>query len=131
MLGGAPATRGEDGPRMTDGGSRPRRPSARSLTRLSRPTPPVLSVSGTARTDRAGAAGASSGSTEPPVKSPQPDGQLQRRSFLRRSFDFYEDQIAYLTKVSLEERLAGKDSSMNAMLREAVDDYIKKRTHGK
>jgi hypothetical protein len=54
--------------------------------------------------------------------------QPQRRSFVRRSFDFYEDQIAYLTKVSLEERLAGKDSSMNAMLREAVDDYIKKRT---
>ncbi len=51
-----------------------------------------------------------------------------RRAFVRRSFDFYEDQIAYLTKVSLEERLAGKDSSMNAMLREAVDDYIKKRT---
>ena len=68
---------------------------------------------------------------KPPAKSPQPDGQLQRRSFLRRSFDFYEDQIAYLTKVSLEERHAGKDSSMNAMLREAVDDYIKKRTHGK
>src|SRR5512144_474028 len=28
MLGGGPATRGEDGPRMTDGGSRPRGPSA-------------------------------------------------------------------------------------------------------
>ena len=53
---------------------------------------------------------------KPLAKSPQPDGQLPRRSFLRRSFDFYEDQIAYLTKVSLEERLAGKDSSMNAML---------------
>ena len=68
---------------------------------------------------------------KPLAKSPQPDVQLQRRSFLRRSFDFYEDQIAYLTKVSLEERFAGKDSSINAMLREAVDDYIKKRTHGK
>src|SRR5512144_764783 len=67
----------------------------------------------------------------PPLPQLKQEAQPQRRSFVRRSFDFYEDQIAYLTKVSLEERLAGKDSSMNAMLREAVDDYIKKRTHGK
>jgi hypothetical protein len=67
----------------------------------------------------------------PRLPQSQPAASLQRRSFVRRSFDFYEDQIAYLTKVSLEERLAGKDSSMNAMLWEAVDDYIKKRTSEK
>ena len=50
-----------------------------------------------------------------------------KRSLLRRSFDFYEDQIAYLTRVSLENRLAGKEGSMNAMVREAVDDYIQKK----
>jgi hypothetical protein len=57
--------------------------------------------------------------------------QSSRRSFVRRSFDFYEDQVSYLTKASLEERLAGNEGSMNAMVREAVDDFIKKRTSGK
>src|SRR3712207_122337 len=28
------------------------------------------------------------------------------RRYVRRTFDFYEDQVAYLTKASLEERLA-------------------------
>src|SRR4051812_5312981 len=46
------------------------------------------------------------------------------RPYIRRTFDFYEDQIAYLTKASLEERLAGNDASMNAMVREAIDTYI-------
>ena len=54
-----------------------------------------------------------------------------KRSFVRRSFDLYEDQIAFLTRVSLEERLAGKEGSMNAMVREALDNYIKKRKAGK
>jgi hypothetical protein len=50
-----------------------------------------------------------------------------KRSFMRRSFDFYEDQIKYLTRESLEERLAGREGSMNAMVREAIDAWIKKR----
>jgi hypothetical protein len=54
-----------------------------------------------------------------------------KRGFVRRSFDFYEDQVSYLTKVSLQERLAGGEGSMNAMVREAVDDYIKKRSSRK
>jgi hypothetical protein len=54
-----------------------------------------------------------------------------KRSFVRRSFDFFEDQVSYLTRVSLEERLAGKEGSMNAMVREAIDDYIKQRTSRK
>ena len=81
--------------------------------RLPTPTPPAAAAKPT---------------NAPRLPQAKQAASLQRRSFVRRSFDFYEDQIAYLTKVSLEERLAGKDSSMNAMLREAVDDYIKKRT---
>ncbi len=50
-----------------------------------------------------------------------------KRSFVRRSFDFYEDQVSFLTRVSLEERMAGREGSMNAMVREALDDYIQKK----
>jgi hypothetical protein len=54
--------------------------------------------------------------------------QSTKRSFVRRTFDFYDDQIVYLTRQSLQERLAGKEMSMNEMVREALDDWIKKRT---
>jgi hypothetical protein len=70
-----------------------------------------------------------SGASLPHPKSEAP--RSGKRGFVRRSFDFYEDQVSYLTKVSLHERLAGKEGSMNAMVREAIDDYIKKRTNGK
>jgi hypothetical protein len=49
------------------------------------------------------------------------------RPYVRRTFDFYEDQIAYLTRASLEDRLAGGDGSMNAMVREAIDAFIAAR----
>jgi hypothetical protein len=51
-----------------------------------------------------------------------------KRSFVRRTFDFYEGQIAYLKQESLRDQLEGKEGSMNAMVREAIDDWIKKRT---
>lgn len=46
------------------------------------------------------------------------------RRFVRRTFDYFEDQIEYLTRVSLEERLAGRNVTMASMLREALDRYI-------
>lgn len=61
----------------------------------------------------------------PPAKSRT--AEPAKRSFVRRSFDFYEDQVSYLTRVSLEERMAGREGSMNAMVREALDDYIQKK----
>jgi hypothetical protein len=64
-------------------------------------------------------------------KSQQPTQKASKRSFVRRSFDFYEDQIKYLTRESLEDRLAGREGSMNAMVREAIDAWIKKRDSGK
>jgi hypothetical protein len=50
-----------------------------------------------------------------------------KRSFVRRTFDYLEEQIAYLKQESLREQLDGKEGSMNAMVREAIDDWIKKR----
>ncbi len=69
------------------------------------------------------------------IPSPVVTGQGQqsatpsvKRSFVRRTFDFFEEQIAYLKQESLREQLEGKEGSMNAMVREAIDDWIKKRT---
>jgi hypothetical protein len=69
------------------------------------------------------------------IPSPRTTGQgqqsatpLMKRSFVRRTFDFYEEQIAYLKQESLREQFEGKEGSMNAMVREAIDDWIKKRT---
>jgi hypothetical protein len=69
------------------------------------------------------------------IPSPVATGQGQqsstpslKRSFVRRTFDFHEEQIAYLKQESLREQLEGKEGSMNAMVREAIDDWIKKRT---
>jgi hypothetical protein len=60
-------------------------------------------------------------SAQPPVK----------RAFVRRTFDFYEEQISYLKQESLREQLEGKEGSMNAMVREAINDWIAKRTSTK
>jgi hypothetical protein len=55
----------------------------------------------------------------------------EKRPLIRRTFDLYEDQLNYLTKESLQERLAGKEGSMNAMVREAIDEWIAKRRPAK
>jgi hypothetical protein len=65
--------------------------------------------------------------TTRPVPSAVPASAPAGRRYIRRTFDFYEDQIAYLTRASLEDRLAGKEGSMNAMVREAVDLLIRER----
>jgi hypothetical protein len=55
------------------------------------------------------------------------DWPTGKRVLVRRGFEWYEDQLAALKKLSLKEQLEGKDSSMSAMVREAIDDYLKKR----
>jgi hypothetical protein len=72
------------------------------------------------------------------ISSPLPSDQVSqsatpslKRSFVRRTFDFHEEQIAYLKQESLREQFEGKEGSMNAMVREAIDDWIKKRTSTK
>jgi hypothetical protein len=59
-----------------------------------------------------------------PVPKPVSKPQGAARPYVRRTFDLYEDQLAYLTRASLEERLAGGEGSMNAMVREALDAFI-------
>ena len=51
----------------------------------------------------------------------------KRRPFVRRAFEWYEDQLAALKRLSLQEQMDGKDGSMSAMVREALDEYLKKR----
>ena len=63
-------------------------------------------------------------SVKPTQSAPSP----LKRSFVRRTFDFYEEQIAYLKQESLRAQLEGKEGSMNAMVREAIDEWITKRT---
>src|SRR4051812_43941577 len=62
---------------------------------------------------------------------PTINAQPAKRPFVRRTFDFYEDQIEYLKRESLQERLAGKEVGMNSMIREAIDDWVKKRASKK
>jgi hypothetical protein len=53
------------------------------------------------------------------------------RSFLPRTVNLYEDQIDYLSRQVLQDRLSGKNSSMNAWIREAMDDWIAKHKSSK
>ena len=76
--------------------------------------------------------------THAQLPSPLPENQVSqpaippvKRAFVRRTFDFYEEQISYLKQESLREQLAGKECSMNAMVREAIDDWIAKRNSTK
>jgi hypothetical protein len=76
--------------------------------------------------------------THAQLPSPLPESQVSqsatppvKRAFVRRTFDFYEEQIAYLKQESLREQLEGKEGSMNAMVREAINDWIAKRASTK
>ena len=64
-------------------------------------------------------------------RPPQAATPSTKHSFVRRTFDFYEEQIAYLKQESLREQLEGKEGSMNSMVREAINDWIAKRTSTK
>src|SRR5215469_9236538 len=53
-------------------------------------------------------------------RSDRPTG---RRVPVRRGFEFYEDQLITLKKISLQEQLDGKSGNMSQMVREALDEY--------
>ena len=55
-----------------------------------------------------------------------PDRPTGRRIPVRRGFEFYEDQLVALKKRSLQEQLDGKSGNMSQMVRDALDDYLKK-----
>jgi hypothetical protein len=50
-----------------------------------------------------------------------------KRIITRNSFEIYEDQMEALRKLSFQEKMEGKLGSMSQMMREAIDDYLKKR----
>jgi hypothetical protein len=54
------------------------------------------------------------------------DRATGKRLPVRRGFEFYEDQLQALTRLSYEEKLAGRPGSMSRMVREAVDEYLEK-----
>jgi hypothetical protein len=63
------------------------------------------------------------------VRTPvRPNG---KRIITRNSFETFEDQMDSLRKLSLQEKMEGKLGSMSQMVREAIDDYLKKRATSK
>jgi hypothetical protein len=59
----------------------------------------------------------------------RPPGRVtNKRLLVRRGFEWYEDQLAALKRLSLQEQMEGKEGSMSAMVREALDAYLKKRS---
>ena len=60
-----------------------------------------------------------------PQRSERPNG---RRIITRNSFEVFEDQMDSLRDRSYQEKRAGKIGSMSAMVREAIDAYLKKNT---
>lgn len=53
-----------------------------------------------------------------------------RRKTMRHPFDFYEDQIDSLRRLSAQDRMQGGMGSMSEMVREALDKYIAGKTEG-
>ena len=51
-----------------------------------------------------------------------------RRIITRNSFEIYEDQMDALRKRSMDEKLDGRLGSMSAMVREAIDYFLKEET---
>ena len=53
-----------------------------------------------------------------------PERAAGRRIITRNSFEIYEDQMQSLRTRALQEKMAGKLSSMSRMVREAIDRYL-------
>src|SRR5918992_4448373 len=67
---------------------------------------------------------------------PHPNGRTPvrpngKRIITRNAFEIYEDQMDTLRKLSLEEKMNGRLGSMSAMVREAIDTYLHKKSAGK
>lgn len=65
------------------------------------------------------------------VNARTPARTTKKRIITRNSFEIYEDQMDSLRKLSIEEKMAGKLGSMSAMVREAIDTYLQKRSSEK
>ena len=54
-----------------------------------------------------------------------------KRIITRNSFEIYEDQMGSLRTLSYQEKMEGRLGRMSGMVREAIDNYLQKRTSGK
>lgn len=61
--------------------------------------------------------------TPKPVETAKPE----RREIRRHSFEIYRDQVASLQELRLMLMKSGELKSMSAMVREAIDAYLKKK----
>ena len=60
--------------------------------------------------------------------APTPARPNGRRIITRNSFETYEDQMETLRKLSFKEKMEGKIGSMSKMVRDAIDEYLEKRS---
>ena len=65
------------------------------------------------------------------ANAPTPERPKGKRIITRNSFEIYEDQIDSLSKFTFQEKMDGKLGSMSGMVREAIDNYLLKRTSEK
>jgi hypothetical protein len=65
-----------------------------------------------------------------PERTPErtPERANGKRIITRNSFEIFEDQMDSLRDRSYQEKRAGKIGSMSAMVREAIDAYLKKNS---
>jgi hypothetical protein len=57
----------------------------------------------------------------------RPDSRPTAKGVLvRRGFEWREDQLRALKKLSIREQIEGKPGSMSQMVRDALDDYLTK-----
>jgi hypothetical protein len=54
-----------------------------------------------------------------------------KRIITRNSFEIYEDQMGSLRTLSYQAKMEGQLGSMSGMVREAIDNYLQKRTSGR
>ena len=65
------------------------------------------------------------------ANAPTDQRPIGKRIITRNSFEIYEDQMGSLRKISYQEKMEGKLGSMSGMVREAIDNYLQRRTPGK
>ena len=95
------------------------------------PPDPVPSPKRDAKPHRRKPASAKSPAPARPASAKPSTTPDTTRSFLPRTVNLYEDQIDYLTRQVLQDKLSGINSSMNEWIREAVDDWIAKHKASK
>jgi hypothetical protein len=61
-----------------------------------------------------------------PANAPTSERANGKRIITRNSFEIYEDQMDSLRDLAYEEKRAGKVGSMSAMVRDAIDAFLKK-----